>query len=180
MIVLGVDPGTQVTGYGVVGEGEGRELVLIECGAIRPPARRPLAERLLEIYESVVAVIDRTRPDVLCVEGVFYARNARTTLVLGEARGAVLLAAARRGVPVAEYPPAEVKNAVVGSGAAAKGQVSFMVQQHLSLEAPPTPADAADGIALALCHLFGPEGRAARAATRGGVGRKQRAQSDPR
>ncbi len=176
MIVLGVDPGTQVTGYGVVVEGVDRRLALIECGAIRSSAQRPLAERLREIFEGVAAVIDRVRPDVLCVEGVFYGRNVRTTVVLGHARGAVLLAAALRGIPVAEYPPAEVKNAIVGSGRAGKDQVAFMVQKHLSLEAPPTPADAADGVALALCHLFlsGPERRARQGSGGGGVGRKPR------
>lgn len=154
MIVLGVDPGTQITGYGVVARAEDRSPALVECGAIRPTANRPLAERLLEIFEGVAEVIERTRPDVLCVEGVFYGRNVRTTVILGHARGAVLLAAAARRVPVVEYAPAEVKNAVVGTGKAGKGQVAFMVQKHLSLAEEPTPSDAADGVAIALCHLF--------------------------
>jgi crossover junction endodeoxyribonuclease RuvC len=154
MIVLGVDPGTQITGYGVVAEAGDSRLTLIECGAIRPSAGRPLPERLREIFEGVAGVIERTRPDVLCVEGVFYGRNVRTTVVLGHARGAVLLAAALRGVPVAEYPATEVKNTVVGTGRAGKEQVAFMVQRHLCLSEPPSPADAADGVALALCHLF--------------------------
>ncbi len=168
MIVLGVDPGTQATGYGVVAADEPR-LTLIECGAIRPKGDLTLAERLLEIFEGLTGVIDRARPDVVCVEGVFYGRNVRTTVVLGHARGAVLLAAAARGIPVTEYPPAEVKNTVVGTGAADKTQVAFMVQKHLSLDEPPAPQDAADGVALALCHIFQeiPKGRA------GGVGRKQ-------
>jgi crossover junction endodeoxyribonuclease RuvC len=153
MIVLGVDPGTGVTGYGVVSAAD-RSPTLIECGAIRPTAGRPLAERLLEIFDGLTAVIDRTRPDVLCVEGVFYGRNVQTTLVLGHARGAALLSAAARGIPVTEYTPAEVKNVVVGTGSASKEQVAFMVQKHLSLEEPPTPQDAADGVALALCHIY--------------------------
>ncbi len=174
MIVLGVDPGTQATGYGVVSEGADRILGLIECGAIRPSRAQPLVKRLLQIFEGVGEVIERTRPDVMCVEGVFYGRNVRTTVVLSHARGVVMLAAAMRDVAVTEYPPAEVKKAVVGTGAAEKGQVAFMVQQHLGLKAPPSPADAADGVAVALCHLFnhrattrgdGPRGR-------GGVGRK--------
>lgn len=172
MIVLGVDPGTQATGYGVVAEEDGRRS-LIECGVIRPAAKRPHAQRLLEIFEGLSAVIDRTRPDVLCVEGVFYGRNARSTLALGQARGVVMLAAAVRGVSVAEYPPAEVKNAVAGSGRAGKAQVALMVQQHLSLVEPPSPADAADGVAIALCHVFSsvtqPDMDTAR--NRGGVGR---------
>ncbi len=173
MIVLGVDPGTQVTGYGVVADGENGGPALIECGAIRPSRRRPLAERLREIFEGVTAVIDRQRPDVLCVEGVFHGQNVRTTVVMGHARGAVLLAAATRGIPVAEYPPAQVKNAVVGSGRAGKNQVAFMVQKHLSLKTPPAPADAADGVALALCHLFQVgQRRGSGAGRRSGVGRK--------
>ncbi len=176
MIVLGVDPGTQVTGYGVVAERERDGPALIECGAIRPSQRRPLAERLREIFDGVTAVIDRQRPDVLCVEGVFHGQNVRTTVVMGHARGAVLLAAATRGIPVAEYPPAQVKNVVVGSGRAGKDQVAFMVQKHLSLSEPPAPADAADGVALALCHLFqiGQERELGGARRRSGVGRKLR------
>lgn len=174
MIVLGVDPGTRCTGYGVVAEVAGGR-TLVECGAIRPSAKRPLEQRLAEIFEGVLAVVDRTRPDVLCVEGVFYGQNVRTMLTLGQARGVVLLAAALRGVGIAEYPPAEVKNAVAGTGRAAKEQVAFMVQKHLELAEPPSPSDAADGIALALCHLFrfrsDGEGRAG---TGGGVGRKHR------
>lgn len=172
MTVLGVDPGTRITGYGVVAEEEGRR-TLVECGAIRPRGNRPLAERLLEIYEGISAVIARTCPDVVCVEGVFYGQNVRTTLTLGHARGAVMLAAARRSIRVAEYPPAEVKSAVVGTGRAAKGQVALMIQHHLSLAEPPEPADAADGIALALCHLFQRELPLRSAIEgRGGVGRK--------
>lgn len=167
VIVLGVDPGTQITGYGVVEEKDGGRRALIECGAIRPTPGRPLAERLLEIYEGVSTVIERTRPDVLCVEGIFFGRNVKTTLILGHARSAVMLAAAMRAIPVTEYPPAEVKNSIVGTGKAAKDQVAFMVQKHLSLAEPPSPLDAADGVALALCHLFrtGP-------AVSGGVGRR--------
>ncbi len=176
MIVLGIDPGTRVTGYGVVAEGEDRTLGLIEWGAIRPSPSSSSAERLLEIFEGVTSVIERTSPDVMCVEGVFYGKNVRTTVVLGQARGVAMLAAATHQIEVAEYPPAEVKNAIVGTGVADKGQVAFMVQQHLGLREPPSPSDAADGVALALCHLFA--SRAARGVLevtrRGGVGRKLR------
>jgi crossover junction endodeoxyribonuclease RuvC len=173
MIVLGVDPGTQVTGYGVVSGADGSRPALVECGAVRPSAGRPLAERLLDIFHGLSGVIERTRPDVVCVEGVFYARNVRTTVILGHARGAAMLAAAVRGIPVVEYPPAEVKSAVVGSGKAGKDQVAFMVQKHLSLAEAPSPSDAADGVAVALCHIFqlGRRGGGA-GAGRGGVGRK--------
>lgn len=169
VIVLGVDPGVTATGYGVVAAGES-PATLIECGVIRPEPREPLTERLLEIFSGTAAVIDRVRPDVVSVEGVFYGRNARTTVILGHARGAVLLAAATRGVPVVEYPPAEVKNLIVGTGVASKEQVAFMVQKHLSLAGAPEPEDAADGVAVALCHLF--HDAADRRA--GGVGRKAR------
>lgn len=172
MIVLGVDPGTRITGYGVVARGEDREPRLVECGAIRPSAGVALSERLLAIFEGVAEVIERTRPDVLCVEGVFYGRNVRTTVILGHARSAVLLAAAVRHVPVVEYAPAEVKNAVVGTGKAGKDQVAFMVQKHLSLAEAPTPADAADGVAIALCHLFRESPVGGGASLHGGVGKK--------
>ncbi len=182
MIVLGVDPGSRVTGYGVVATDNNGGLALVECGVIRTSVDEPLAERLLEILEGVGVVIERTRPDVLCVEGVFYGQNAHTALVLGHAHAAVMLAAATRGIPVTEYPPAQIKNAVVGTGRAGKEQVAFMVEKHLSLDGPPTPADAADGVAIALCHLFNPgvRVRADATARRGGVGRKHLDQPDPR
>lgn len=174
MIVLGVDPGAVVTGYGVVAQdSDGGRASLLECGAIRSNARRPLDERLLEIFEGLTGVIDRRRPNVVCVEGVFYGRNPRTAVVLGHARGAALLAAAVRGVPVEEYPPAEIKNAVVGTGSAKKDQVAFMVQKHLCLAEPPEPADAADGVAVALCHLF-QSGHVRGRPGVGGIGRKLR------
>lgn len=153
MRVLGVDPGTRATGYGLV-EGTARRPRLLECGVIRPSRGEDLAMRLREIHEGLLEVIDRLEPACLSVEGVFHGHNARTAVVLAHARGVALLAAAARGVRVVEYPPAEIKKAVVGTGAAAKGQVAFMVQRHLRLEAPPEPSDAADGCAAALCHLF--------------------------
>ncbi len=154
MIVVGIDPGTAATGYGLVVGGDGAGLQLVECGVIRSTRRRPLPERLREIFDGVSEVVERSEPDVLSVEGVFYGRNVRTAVTLAHARGVVLLAANTCGVPVVEYPPAEIKNMVVGSGAARKEQVAFMVQRHLGLEEPPTPSDAADGLAAALCHLF--------------------------
>ena len=118
MIVLGIDPGTASTGYGVV-KGDGLGLVsLVECGVIRTRAREPLATRLLEIYEGVTELIARHRPDALSVEDVFYAKNVRTTVVLGHARGVVLLAGEQAKIRIAELPPAEIKKAVVGTGVA--------------------------------------------------------------
>jgi crossover junction endodeoxyribonuclease RuvC len=154
MIVLGIDPGTAVTGYGVVrGEAFGA-LALVECGVIRTNPRDPLASRLREIYDDVRALIDRHRPDALSVEDVFYSRNVRTTVVLGHARGVVLLAAEQAGIEISEYPPAEIKKAVVGTGSATKEQVQFMVTRLLRLKTVPTPSDAADGAAAALAHIM--------------------------
>lgn len=154
MIILGIDPGTAVTGYGVVKREQDGAISLAECGVIRTPARAPLPQRLREIYEGVSELMDRHAPDVVAVEGVFFGKNPRTAVVLGHARGAVLVAASLREVQVAEYPPAEVKSAIVGTGRATKEQVGFMVQKLLRLRAAPKPDDAADGVAVALCHCF--------------------------
>lgn len=151
--MLGVDPGTRATGYGLV-ECDGPRNRLIECGVVRPPANADLTTRLLEIHEGLLELIDRLEPSCVAIEGVFTGRNARTAMVLGHARGVLILAAAQRAAPVHEYPPREVKKRVVGTGAATKAQVAFMVQKHLGLREPPSPADAADGCAIALCHVL--------------------------
>jgi crossover junction endodeoxyribonuclease RuvC len=164
-VVLGVDPGTAVTGYGVVARLGDGAVSLVECGVIRTQPRAPLEERLRTIYEGLQEVITRAEPTSVAVEAVFYAKNVRTSVVLGHARGVILLAAALRGLAVAEYPPAEVKNAVVGAGAATKDQVGYMVQRLLRLKEPPRPHDAADGVAVALCHCFRGYGPAARASS---------------
>ena len=154
VVVLGVDPGTAVTGYGVVARSADGAVSLLECGVVRTDARAPLPERLRDIHLGIAEVIERTRPGVLSVEGVFYAKNARSAMVLGHARGVVLLAGALKGLQVAEYPPAEVKSAIVGAGRATKDQVGLMVQRLLKLRDVPRPHDAADGVAVALCHCF--------------------------
>ncbi len=154
MVVLGIDPGTAVTGYGVVEQGPDGILRLVECGVIRTSPRYPLALRLREIFEGVSELVERHQPAAVAVEGIFFGRNARSAMVLGHARGAVLLAASLRELDVAEYPPAEVKNAVVGTGRATKHQIGFMTQKLLRLRQPPQPEDAADGVAVALCHCF--------------------------
>src|SRR5688572_6491820 len=154
MLVLGIDPGTALTGYGAVrGEPFG-SLALVECGVIRTSARDRLPVRLREIYEDVRALIERLRPDALAVEDVFYSRNVRTTVVLGHARGVILLAGEQASLPVHEYPPAEIKKAVVGTGAATKEQVQFMVTRLLRLRTTPSPSDAADAAAVALAHIM--------------------------
>ena len=152
MIVLGVDPGINTTGYGVIRRGGNGVVSLLECGVIRTDAATPLPKRLKEIYEGISDVVAYHKPTAVAVEGVFYAKNVRTTVILGHARGAILLAATMRDLPVAEYSPAEIKNAVVGTGRATKEQVQFMVQRLLRLKEAPKPADAADGVAVALCH----------------------------
>ena len=166
MIVLGVDPGTAATGYGVVDRGAAGTLRLVECGVVRPPRGAPLATRLQAIHEELTALIARHRPDAFAVESVFVAKNARSALVLGHARGVVLLAAAQAGLTVAEYPPATIKKAVVGAGAATKAQVQRMVAHILRLRTPPQPSDAADGVAVALTHAV----RSARVLRRAVVG----------
>jgi crossover junction endodeoxyribonuclease RuvC len=149
VIVLGIDPGTAVTGYGVVSSVNGKSK-LQECGVLRTSPRAPLSDRLHDIFEGVTELIERHKPDALAVEDVFFARNVRTTVVLGHARGVVLLAGARAGLTIHEYAPATIKKTVVGRGAATKDQVQYMTARLLQLKHPPQPADAADGVACAL------------------------------
>ena len=155
MLILGIDPGTANTGYGVVRGGGAAQPTLVECGVIRTRARDPLPARLREIYEGVRELLDRHRPDAVSVEDVFYAKNVRTTVVLGHARGVILLAAEQAGLAVNEFAPSEIKKAVVGTGAATKEQVQFMLTRLLRLKSVPQPADAADGVAAALACLMG-------------------------
>jgi crossover junction endodeoxyribonuclease RuvC len=154
MKVLGIDPGTAATGYGVVETGERGQFRLVECGVIRTTPRAQLATRLRQVHEDVAGLIARHHPDVLAVEEAFHAKNVRTTLVLGHARGVILLAGAQSATAIAEYSPATIKKTVTGKGAALKPQVGFMVAQLLRLKTPPQPADAADGVAVALTHLI--------------------------
>lgn len=167
MLALGIDPGTANTGYGIVRGDRSGLVSLVECGVIRTRPRDALAVRLAEIYDGITQLIARHRPDALSVEDVFYARNVRTTVVLGHARGVILLAGQQASLEIHEFPPAEIKKAVVGSGAATKEQVQFMLTRLLRLKAVPQPSDAADGIAAALAYVmsarlpsFGPATRA--------------------
>ena len=152
MIVLGIDPGTANTGYGVIRDDGVGLVTLLECGVIRTRPRDMLASRLREIYDGVAELIARHRPDALSVEDVFYSRNVRTTVVLGHARGVILLAGEQHGLDIHEFPPAEIKKAVVGTGAATKEQVQFMLTRLLRLKSVPQPSDAADGVAAALAY----------------------------
>ncbi|MBN1658908.1 MAG: crossover junction endodeoxyribonuclease RuvC [Anaerolineae bacterium] len=151
MLVLGIDPGTAITGYGLVREGNG--LALIECGVITTPAGQPLPLRLQTIYHELAALIARHHPDIGAVEELFFSRNARTALSVGHARGVALLALAEAGLPIYEYKPLEVKQSITGYGGAEKQQVQEMVRLLLNLDAAPQPDDAADAVAVAVCHI---------------------------
>jgi len=150
--VLGIDPGTAITGYGIV-EGEGDELTVLAFGVITTPAHQPLAQRLQQIYRELQALIAKWQPHSAAVEELFFSKNARTALAVGHARGVILLALTDAGLPIQEYKPAEVKQAVAGYGAAPKEQVQSMVQLLLGLKEVPRPDDAADALAIAICHL---------------------------
>ncbi len=150
--VLGVDPGSEVTGYGVI-DSDGRSLTLVEFAGIRVPAKSAFSDRLLVIARKLEEVIERLRPNVCAVEETFYAVNVKSALKLGHVRGAVLVTAARAGLEIAEYSPLEIKSAIVGYGRAEKQQVQEMVRILLSLKEPPTPLDASDALATAICHV---------------------------
>ena len=152
MRVLGIDPGTAITGYGIV-EGEDDNLAALTYGAITTPANQPLPQRLQQIYRQLQALIAEWRPESAAVEELFFSKNARTALVVGHARGVALLALADAGLPIQEYKPAEVKQAVAGYGRAPKEQVQGMVQLLLGLNEIPRPDDAADALAIAICHF---------------------------
>ena len=150
--ILGVDPGSTTTGYGVI-DSDGRHYQLIEYAAIRVPLRLAFAERLLAISQKLEEVITRLMPEACAVEETFYAVNVKSALTLGHVRGAILVSAARAGVPVFEYSPLEIKSALVGYGRAEKHQVQEMVRVLLGLTACPEPLDASDALAAAICHV---------------------------
>jgi crossover junction endodeoxyribonuclease RuvC len=166
--VFGIDPGSERTGYGCV-ETDGRRHALVCCGAISPPARTPFSERLRVIHAELGRLLHESRPDAVAIENLFHAVNVRSALKLGHARGVAMLAAVEAGVALVEYTPAEIKRAVVGYGRAEKPQVQRMIALLLGLGAPPHPHDAADALAVAICHVHcaaSPVNDAARAAGR--------------
>jgi crossover junction endodeoxyribonuclease RuvC len=152
-IVVGIDPGTAITGYGVVGQTVTGDFELLACGVIRTAADQRMTERLRELYTDFVSLLDEFKPDQVAIEKLFFGRNVTTAITVGQARGVILLAAAQHGLAVAEYTPAEVKQAITGYGNAEKRQMQEMVQLILQLPELPRPDDAADGVAVALCHL---------------------------
>jgi crossover junction endodeoxyribonuclease RuvC len=181
MITLGIDPGTAIMGYGLVESGalvhEGRagpqtqpqtqatgaggggmrvgqsDLRLIEYGALVTPANTPTVERLSMLYRGLIDLIAEYKPDAMAIEELFFNKNVRTALAVGQARGVAILAAAHAGIPVAEYTPLQVKQAVVGYGRATKEQVQSMVRILLNMDHIPRPDDAADALAIAICHI---------------------------
>jgi crossover junction endodeoxyribonuclease RuvC len=152
MRVLGIDPGTLTSGYGIVAE-EDAKLFHIASGGISPSANQPFPKRLKKIYEEIEKIIEKYKPHVVVVEDLFVSKNIKSALKLGHARGVVILAAMNAGLPVFEYAPLEVKQAVVGSGKAEKKQVQMMVKAILDMPKAPHPADAADALAAAICHI---------------------------
>lgn len=152
MRVLGVDCGGEYTGYGVV-EGDGPSLACISCGAIRLSPRDALELRLKQVFDSLSALIAERQPEVVAIEDVFYSVNAKSALKLGHVRGVAMLAASHHALPVVAYAPLAIKSAVTGYGRAEKGQVQTMVARLLKLQEVPEPADAADALAIAICHI---------------------------
>ena len=152
MRVLGIDPGSETTGWGVV-EGDARRYGLVNYGVVRAPARERFAARLLKISDGIEDVLRKYAPDVCAIEEAFYAVNVKTALKLGQVRGVALLAAERAGLEIHEYSPRLIKQTVVGYGAAEKHQVQEMVRVLLALKRVPEPHDAADALAIAICHL---------------------------
>lgn len=153
MLVLGIDPGTATTGYGLVRQADDGTLQEVDHGVILTPAKTPMAERLVLLYDKLQEVILLHQPDSSAVEELFFQRNVKTAISVGQARGVVLLALAQAGLPAAEYSPNVIKQAVTGYGGADKRQMQEMVRMLLGMERLPTPDDAADALAVAICHI---------------------------
>jgi crossover junction endodeoxyribonuclease RuvC len=151
MRVLGIDTSLRSTGLGVV-EAEGSRLRAVEYGTLKIPPKPPLSECLKQIHDGIDSLLERVRPDAVAVEGIFFSRNVKTAVALGQARGVAICVCASRGVPVYEYAPRRVKQAVVGVGSASKEQVRRMLVKLLGLQEPPQE-DAGDALAIAICHL---------------------------
>ena len=151
MRILGIDPGTGITGWGVIDK-EYNRLTAVDWGCIRTPAHQLNQKRLCEIYDGISLLIREYQPDEMAIEELFYNRNSTTVISVGQARGVLVLAAAQRGIPVYEYTPLQIKQAVTGYGRAEKKQIQYMIQNLLDLDAIPKPDDAADALAVAVCH----------------------------
>ena len=166
MRIFGIDPGSERTGYGCI-ESAGARHRLVISGFLSAPARATFSEKLLVIHSGLKALLERHRPDCVAIEDIFYAKNVRSALKLGHARGVAMLAASQAGIAVVEYSPAEIKRAVVGYGRAEKAQVQEMIRLLLELDTRPSPHDVADALAVAVCHVHISTSAVARAASAG-------------
>lgn len=155
MVVIGIDPGTARTGYGVVRQAPGGDLIYVAAGVITTPADEPISHRLLELHSALTEILSLHRPQSGAVEKLFFQRNVSTAMSVGQARGVAMLALAEASVPVGEYTPREIKQAVAGYGGADKRQMQDMVKVLLKMKTPPSPDDVADALAVAICHLSG-------------------------
>ncbi len=153
MIILGIDPGYAIVGFGVIGYAKNKFSVF-EYGAVTTPAHTKTESRLIEIYEGIGELCDKFHPDAISIEELFFNSNAKTAVNVCQARGVILLAAARRGIPIFEYTPLQIKQSVTGYGRAEKHQVISMVTTLLGLSSPPKPDDTADALAAAICHAY--------------------------
>ena len=162
MKIFGIDPGSERTGYGCI-ESSGSRHRLVVSGILSAPARATFPEKLLLIHRGLKALLERHRPECVAIENIFYAKNVRSALKLGHARGIALLAASQASIPVVEYSPAEIKRSVVGYGRAEKQQVQAMMRLLLGLDAAPSPHDVADALAVAICHIHTSTSAAGRA-----------------
>lgn len=151
MRILGIDPGTAITGFGVI-DADGQKFKFVDAGVIRTPKEQPMNERLNTVYDEMKELIEEFKPDVMSIELLFFARNVTTAMTVGQSRGIVMLAATQAGIPIYEYTPMQVKQAVTGYGKADKKQIQEMVKTLLKLDAIPKPDDAADGLAIAITH----------------------------
>lgn len=174
MRIFGIDPGSERTGYGCI-ETDGRRHRLVACGTIAAPSHTPFPERLFVIHAGLCELLAEHRPSCVAIENIFHARNVRSALKLGHARGVALLAASQAGVAIAEYAPAEIKRSLVGFGRAEKPQVGRMVRLLLGVDAIPGPHDATDALAAAICHVHHAHGAIAHA-----IGRAPRSASAAR
>jgi crossover junction endodeoxyribonuclease RuvC len=152
MRILGVDPGTVTMGFGVI-DAEDDQLTVVDYGAISPPPRSPIGERLCFAYKALAKVVKNRRPDVVAVEQPFVAKNVRSALTIGRAQAVAILAASMASIPVYEYTPAQIKQRVSNYGASSKEQIQEMVRLQLGMTSVPEPADASDALAVCLCHI---------------------------
>jgi crossover junction endodeoxyribonuclease RuvC len=153
MLVIGIDPGTAITGFGLVREEENGNLTVVDYGVIQTPAKMPMPERLLNLYRQLKEITLLHRPDNGAVEKLFFQTNVRTAISVGQGRGVAILALAEAEMPISEYTPNEIKQAIAGYGGADKAQMQYMVKAVLNLDEIPKPDDAADALAVAVCHI---------------------------